>query len=144
MAKIFTRIFTFRPHDRLLLLETFISLGICLIAVRTVRFKSIVKFLSHADKRVKYAEMCYHCLIAKEIHVAVETVNRHTPWHNSCLVKALATKRMLARRKIRCCLSLGLAKDASGKLVAHAWVTACGLPLTGAGGSQSFVVMSTF
>jgi hypothetical protein len=47
-----------------------------------------------------------------------------SPWKNRCLVSSLAGRCMLRRRKIPSQLSLGVAKDAGGKTVAHAWLKA--------------------
>ena len=45
-----------------------------------------------------------------------------SPWPNKCLVSSLSARLMLIRRNIQSQLSLGVAKDSEGKLIAHAWL----------------------
>ena len=45
-----------------------------------------------------------------------------SPWGNKCLVSSLAGRCMLRRRGILSQISLGAAKSASGKTIAHAWL----------------------
>ena len=47
-----------------------------------------------------------------------------SPWRNRCLVSSLAARCMLRRRKIHSQLSLGVAKEDGGNVIAHAWLTA--------------------
>ena len=58
-----------------------------------------------------------------------------SPWKNRCLVSSLAARCMLRRRKITSQLSLGVAKDAGGKVIAHAWLRAGDVEIVSAGGS---------
>jgi len=63
---------------------------------------------------------------AEQVGWAVRAAASRTPWHDSCLVQALATTAMLRRRQIPATLFLGVAKTAtSSGLAAHAWVC-CG------------------
>ncbi len=55
---------------------------------------------------------------------AIGRASEVSPWKNKCLVSSLAGRCMLRRRKIASQLSLGVAKDADGKTLAHAWLTA--------------------
>ena len=61
-------------------------------------------------------------IIIEKIRVAVQRAGWISPWKNRCLVSSLAGRCMLRRRRIRSEISLGVAKNASGKLVAHAWL----------------------
>ncbi len=45
-----------------------------------------------------------------------------SPWRNRCLVSSLTARLMLRRRRVSSDLSLGVAKDHGGKLLAHAWL----------------------
>lgn len=62
---------------------------------------------------------------AKEISWIIQKASRYTPWESKCLVKALASLIMLKKRNIPCTLYLGMAKDKTNKLSAHAWLR-CG------------------
>ncbi len=45
-----------------------------------------------------------------------------SPWPNKCLVSSLSARLMLIKRNIQSQLSLGVAKDSQGNLIAHAWL----------------------
>lgn len=60
--------------------------------------------------------------IVENIRDAVQRAGQVSPWRNRCLVSSLAARWMLRRRKIGSELSLGVAKDTKGNLVAHAWL----------------------
>jgi hypothetical protein len=60
--------------------------------------------------------------VVEKIQVAVQRAGWISPWRNRCLVSSLAARWMLRRRKIGSELSLGVAKDTKGNLVAHAWL----------------------
>ena len=68
------------------------------------------------------------------IRDAVARANRVSPWRNRCLVSSLVGRCMLRRRKIPSQLSLGVAKDADGRTVAHAWLISGGLEIVPSGG----------
>lgn len=61
-------------------------------------------------------------MMIEKIRVAVQRAGWVSPWKNRCLVSSLTARCMLRRRKIGSELSLGVAKDAKGKLLAHAWL----------------------
>lgn len=52
-------------------------------------------------------------------------VNRYTPWKQTCFTKAFTAKILLSRANISSTLYLGVAKDSSNNLIAHAWLR-CG------------------
>jgi len=67
----------------------------------------------------------------KLIKVAIQRAGRFSPWRNKCLVSSLVARRMLKKRKIPSKLSLGVAKDAAGKTMAHAWISSGEAEVTG-------------
>ena len=60
-----------------------------------------------------------------KISWAVETAGRIVPAGDNCLVRAIAGREMLARRGISSQIRLGVAKNSSDLLRAHAWLE-CG------------------
>lgn len=73
----------------------------------------------------------------ESIRLAVERAGRVSPWKNRCLVGSLVARRMLNRRRIHSQLSLGVAKDAAGKTVAHAWLISGETEVTGKHGDYN-------
>ncbi len=131
------------PSRRQLLAEAFVLLGVSRLALLLLPFKRIAPHLGRQGEDV-YAADAKQTAAAKGVGWAVRIASTHTPWQSKCLAQAMAAKRMLNRRKIRNTLYLGLAKDDSGKMVAHAWIFCGSLPLTGAADTPRYAVVSTF
>ena len=64
--------------------------------------------------------------IVENIRDAVQRAGQVSPWRNRCLVSSLAGRCMLRRRQINSQIHLGIAKNAVGKTIAHAWLEAEG------------------
>jgi hypothetical protein len=54
---------------------------------------------------------------------AINGLSRRTPWQSTCLVKALAANRILAKRGIKSHLHLGVKRSKTQGIEAHAWLT---------------------
>ncbi|URJ48412.1 lasso peptide biosynthesis B2 protein [Paenibacillus polymyxa] len=80
----------------------------------------------------------------QQISHAVELASRYTPWRSSCLVQAAAAMTLLGRRKLDCTLYLGTAKNAAGRLAAHAWVRSGPIYVTGKREMEAFTVVGIF
>lgn len=114
---------------RALSIEAVIALGVARLLVLTLPIRWIAPRLEPqaalAGNEAASEE------ILREIGRAVRTAASKTPWHSACLAQALAGKWMLARRRVRGSIRLGVAKDDEGKLRAHAWLFAGDTILTG-------------
>jgi len=75
---------------------------------------------------------------------AVSTAQARAPWEYKCLVRAIAAKRMLAMRRVRSTLYLGVKRDDSVTLSAHAWVRVGDVVLFGRREHGQFTQVSTF
>jgi|SRR5690625_946324 len=82
--------------------------------------------------------------ILGEISQAIHIISKYTFWESACLVKAIAAMKMLEKRNMESTLYLGMAKEESGKLIAHAWLRSGSLYITGAKGMERFTVVSKF
>ena len=80
---------------------------------------------------------------AQAVGAMVLRVSRLTPWKSTCLVHALAARRMLRRRAIPSTLRLGVRNDAAG-LAAHAWLEACGGIVCGGADAEGFTHLVSF
>jgi hypothetical protein len=60
--------------------------------------------------------------IVRAIFNTIDAISRHVFWTNTCLVRSIVVKLLLRHRKIEAILYLGLAKEGTGQLKAHAWV----------------------
>lgn len=88
--------------------------------------------------------------VAAETAAATRTVccvvnglSRRTPWASTCLVKVLASHKMLRKRRLPHTIHLGVRKQDSARLAAHAWLSADGKVLVGGRILQDFTEIST-
>lgn len=75
---------------------------------------------------------------AAKIGFAVETMGNFTPWESKCLVRAITAQILLRVIGTPSTLYLGMSKDESNKLIAHAWLRCGKLIITGASESVNF------
>ncbi|HOC49234.1 MAG: hypothetical protein BWX96_03146 [Bacteroidetes bacterium ADurb.Bin145] len=58
------------------------------------------------------------------LKAATQRASKVSPWKNKCLVSSLAARCMLRHRRITSQISMGLARTADNKTIAHAWINA--------------------
>jgi hypothetical protein len=76
---------------------------------------------------------------------AVRLAARLAPWRADCMPQALCARLLLGLLGIPCGLYLGVARDpANGSLLAHAWVMAGPVAVTGGAGFERFRVIAGF
>lgn len=75
---------------------------------------------------------------AAKIGFVVESIGRFTPWTSKCLDRAITAQLLLRIFAIPSTLYLGMSKDESNELIAHAWLRCGKLIITGASESENF------
>jgi hypothetical protein len=128
---------------KLLLLEAFVFLG----WARILKARPFLKIAPSLGEQM--AETAIEANPAEEetiirVSRAVRLMSRFTWWESKCLVMAIAGMKMLERRGIESTLYLGTGKDASGKMIAHAWLRSGTYYLTGAEEMNRFTVVAKF
>ncbi len=78
------------------------------------------------------------------ISQSIERASRNLPWKSSCLLIALAARRMLIRRHIHNQLKIGVKKNSNNELKAHAWLLSNGSMVTGGSEDGDFHVIADF
>lgn len=69
--------------------------------------------------------------LVEQVAFAIPRAAQRVPWRADCLVQALAGERWLRRRGIAAQVVIGVRKDGSVPLDAHAWLEAGGHVVTG-------------
>lgn len=72
---------------------------------------------------------------AARIGWAISVAARYVPWRADCLIQAMAATAWLRRRGLAGDFYLGVAKDETGALSAHAWLRSGDVVVTGACGA---------
>ncbi len=134
--------------ERVLLLESFLMLGVARLAVLLLPFKWLAVFLGKKKAKTDEEEnvSTSSVSLARNIGKTVSSAASHTPWASLCLPQAVAALWMLKRRGIAGVLYLGVAKHESDpeKLPAHAWLCYGGVILIGAADYEKYTVVAMF
>lgn len=130
--------------DRFLLLEATFWLAVTRLALLTVPFRRIAPRLGTLQHESAAAVPTPMVQSASRIGWAVRAMARRTPWESACLTQAISAKAMLRRRRIQSTLYLGVAKNKSQPMQAHAWLRCGTAILTGAAGHEQFTILSSF
>ena len=77
--------------------------------------------------------------LVQEMRFAMSVAMNHVPWRSVCLPTAIAGKLMLHRRGWPSTIHLGVGKQASGDMHAHAWLELWGHVISGADGISTVV-----
>lgn len=139
------RHFLRRPwRDQWLFVQTYILLGLARLAINTVPFPRLTKYLGTPLLESPAEAPLPHLLEARRIAWAVRAASRYTPWKSSCFPQAIAAKVLLRRRGIASTLYLGAAFKARTELEAHAWLRCGPLYVTGGAGHVHFGTVGIF
>ena len=129
------------------LLEAFCELCIARFKVWFVPFrrykKELGKHMHTSPEQVAETDM----RLSKRLGWAVRKAAKLTPFRSTCLVQAMAAKRMLNKRGISSTLYIGLAKDerAAKAISNHAWLRAGSDIITGyLNGLANYAVIGTY
>ncbi|MBW7452522.1 lasso peptide biosynthesis B2 protein [Paenibacillus sepulcri] len=132
-----------RPELRMLLLEAFFYLGWARI-LKALPFSRLAPSLGKQMEETTYTRIRSNEPLLADVARAIHMVSRHTFWESKCLVMAIAGMKMLGRRQIESTLYMGTARDASGKMIAHAWLRSGAIYLTGADEIKKYTVVAIF
>ncbi|MEX2461048.1 MAG: lasso peptide biosynthesis B2 protein [Paenibacillaceae bacterium] len=126
-----------------LLVEAYLYLGWARILI-SLPFAKIAPSLGVHMQETSDTQLDKNRIVLKNIAHAIDIMSQRTLWESKCLVKAIAGLKMLARRKIESTLYLGMARDDSAKMIAHAWLRSGPFYVTGKQGMEKFTVVGKF
>jgi hypothetical protein len=137
--------FARRPlADKLLFAKAYIFLGICRLAINTLPFRRIAKFLGQHMLETP-EEVSDECLDeSRRITWAVKKASRFTLWKSNCLPQAMTAQHLLRRKGIGSTLYLGALLDEAKAMKAHAWLRCGPRIVTGREGHRQFGVVAKF
>lgn len=128
----------------ILLVFAFILTGIMRFLLLAVPFRYIAAFMGKEKSESPESVDNVKFSKARIIGRTVIAVSGHTPWKSECLVQALTAQAILRIFKIPNTLYLGMAKDDSNKLSAHAWLRCGHAVITGGLISEEFKVVAQY
>lgn len=124
-------------RERRLLVSAAFCLGVMRLGLWVLPFRTLLRHLPQVTAGRDRLCGSDH-LPAEQLAWAVGVASRYLPGSGNCLVRALATRVMLARRGYLAHLRIGVAKDAGGRFQAHAWVECEGTIVIGGMGRVQY------
>lgn len=129
---------------RLLFVTAYFLMGVVRLGILVLPFKYIAPLLGEKNRSTTAQVERVVLMKAVKIGFAVETTSRFTPWESKCLVRAITAQLLLRVSRTPSTLYLGMSKDESNKLIAHAWLRCGDLILTGESESKNFKSVAHF
>jgi hypothetical protein len=131
-------------ENKYLYLEAFTDLFLAKIMVTMIPFRFYASALG--EKKNNPITTCKNTdpVIIHAVKQVICKMCNFTPWENTCLIQAIAGKRMLKRRKQQNTLYLGLMYNNADKLEAHAWLEAGKIIVTGEKNRENHTVITSF
>jgi hypothetical protein len=113
------KLFQLPAHERRLLLQAWLLLGVLRVALWLLPFRTIQVLLAKLTTRPRTA------ITSERIGWAVAVASVYVPWA-TCLPQALAAQTLLRRHGYQAQVRIGVAHTATRRLEAHAWVECAG------------------
>lgn len=134
---------------KVLFIINIVLCGLARAAIHLLPFKYLRHYLGSFQKNVILST----CVSDKQRHQAcvigrsVRLAAKYTPWDSSCLTQAMVAKFWCRRYRISYVLYIGIAKaapDPKSNRMAHAWLTAGAVAMTGGYGLEHHHVISSY
>jgi hypothetical protein len=130
------------PRERRCLISALFMLSAIRLALWTISFQVIMRYtLKHVSRAEELNESNYYSI--DQLTRAVKVASIYVPGA-TCLTQALTLQLLLARRGHKTRLCIGVDKEGTGKLKAHAWLESNGRILVGSSGVESYVPLTSF
>lgn len=127
-----------------LLFEASLFLAASKLSLKVIPFKILSGWLGEAMAESAPVASCADSHLLNEIPWALKAIARRFKWSRQCLVQAMAAQWMLQRRGLTGTLYLGVRKDDTNVLAAHAWLRSGSDILVGGENQPDFRVVAMF
>ncbi|MCM3127342.1 lasso peptide biosynthesis B2 protein [Paenibacillus provencensis] len=132
-----------KPAMRKLIIEAFFYLAYARV-INLRPFSKVAQMLGCENEETSYDQSSVLDPVRLRVAKAIDMTAKHTPWRSECLVTSIAGMRMLNRRNIESTLYLGVARNESGGMNAHAWLRSGPMYVAGADGIEKYTVVGMF
>lgn len=134
-----------RPlRDKGLLMQAWLLLGLARIAILTIQFKRLAKYLGEPSVETPTELSEEEMERCRRVSWAVQRASRFTPWTSNCFPQAIVAQHLLWRRRISSTIYFGLKMEESKPMQAHAWVRCGPRIVTGRAGYKKYQVVGAF
>lgn len=125
-------------------LEAFFMLGLSRLLQVVIPFRNLAPTVGQARMMTPTSAHQDHLEAIKAVRWAIQHASRHTTWPSACFVQAIAGAWMLRLRGVPYTLYLGVMKDETGGLLAHAWLRSGFVIVTGRQGMGGYQPVAYF
>ncbi|MGN7610905.1 lasso peptide biosynthesis B2 protein [Magnetococcales bacterium HHB-1] len=140
------KFFHLSRQEKQLLTEAFFLAAFFSLIRKVLSSKQLFSFLGTlvpSTEQEKNQSLQNRPLLIK-VQWAVHAASHHLPWSVVCLPQALAARIMLKRRGLESRLFIGMKRDHTASLKAHAWLKHRGFVVTGNHEYETFQSVSSF
>jgi hypothetical protein len=130
-------------YQKRLALSIFILLGYSRLKVLLIPFKYWSKRLGRENYTTFIENQIFDSYL-NQLSMMITKISKLTPWKSNCLAQASCAAIFLQRKKIPYTLYLGVKKNTSDQLIAHAWIRSGRYIITGLHDYESYHVVKTF
>ena len=130
-------------QDRLLLVETILSLASAGIVIAVLPFRYVGLLAARPIRRLTLLGQARVYEVGR-VRWAIITIAARLPWRALCFQQSLAAQLMLRRRGISSVLYYGAAQDDRSGLCAHVWVRDGNVDVIGGEIACRFAILATF
>lgn len=128
--------FIFKNHEKIMTIQ---ALFVSAYYYRCITRTSAKKLEERFGKRGVESdreESLENLKLAVRVGNRVARVTTKAPWETKCLCRAWTAQYLLKKRHVHSTMYLGVGKDETGKMVAHAWLRCGQVFVTGGNGSE--------
>lgn len=130
--------------NRLLLLEAAICLALARLGIAALPFRWLTRALGLRQVEASGQDRAATPPASERVAWALDRMRRRAPWSANCLAQALAGTVMLRRRGVTSTLRLGVVKEGTAHLQAHAWLSSGDVIVAGGQDLERFTPLATF
>lgn len=128
--------FIFKNHEKIMTIQAlFVSAYYYRCITRTPAKKLEERFGKRGVESDR-EESLENLKLAVRVGNRVARVTTKAPWETKCLCRAWTAQYLLKKRHVHSTMYLGVGKDETGKMVAHAWLRCGQVFVTGGNGSE--------
>lgn len=131
-------------NEKRLYIEAALRLSYSRLSTRILPFRTIAGGLGMSMAESPFEKEPDAHDIVDVLSRSIVTMSRFLPFECKCLVQAIAAKKMLDRRHVKCTFYLGIKKGGDDLFSAHAWVRAGEKIVTGDARTDDYTVISMF
>ena len=135
------RFFLLPWSERFLLFKAWCLVGFVRVSLLVGRFARTKRLLGRLQRR-PVPRLVARRKLARRVARMVELASHLIPGGRHCLTRAMALEVLLRRRGYGAEVKIGVTRDDSGKLIAHAWLHCEGVVLIGGEGVVNYTEVS--